>query len=113
MRYEHRQFHFDVQSGMETGTVPFWEHQRTIRDALLQGQYELRECSASRDNKDLFDPLGDIVRKRAEEEKQKLDAPELTETECYRGVLHGAVVQTDPVLRGFYQVEGFESGPEG
>ncbi|QRD84892.1 hypothetical protein F9C07_9146 [Aspergillus flavus] len=89
--YEHRQFHFDVQSGMETGTVPFWEHQRTIRDALLQGQYELRECSASRDNKDLFDPLGDIVRKRAEEEKQKLDAPELTETECYRGVLHGAV----------------------
>ncbi|KAJ5198981.1 hypothetical protein N7491_000455 [Penicillium cf. griseofulvum] len=55
MKYEHRQFHFDVLAGMETGTVQFRKHQRAIRDALLQGQYELRECSASRDNEDLFD----------------------------------------------------------
>ncbi|KAJ5958463.1 uncharacterized protein N7479_005613 [Penicillium vulpinum] len=55
MKYEHRQFHFDVLAGMETGTVQFRKHQRAIRDALLQGQYELRECSAPRDDKDLFD----------------------------------------------------------
>ncbi|CAI7595724.1 unnamed protein product [Penicillium discolor] len=55
MKYEHRQFHFDVLAGMETGTIQFRKHQCAIRDALLQGQYELRECSASRDNEDLFD----------------------------------------------------------
>ena len=55
MKYEHRQFHFDVVAGMQTGTIPFRKHQRGIRDALRQGDYELRECSASRDNKDLFD----------------------------------------------------------
>ncbi|KAJ5165222.1 uncharacterized protein N7500_007052 [Penicillium coprophilum] len=55
MKYEHRQFHFDVLAGMETGTVQFRKHERAIRDALLQSQYELRECSASRDNEDLFD----------------------------------------------------------
>ncbi|KAE8373536.1 hypothetical protein BDV26DRAFT_285007 [Aspergillus bertholletiae] len=49
MKYEHRQFHFDVLAGMEYGTLPFRRHQRAIRDALLQGQYELQECSASRD----------------------------------------------------------------
>ncbi|GCB25638.1 hypothetical protein AAWM_08523 [Aspergillus awamori] len=60
MKYEHRQFHFDVLAGMETGTLQFRKHQREIRDALLRGQYELRDCSASRDNKDLFDPFGGI-----------------------------------------------------
>lgn len=55
MKYEHRQFHFDVLAGMETGTIPFRRHQRAIRDALLRGQYELQECSASRDNEELFD----------------------------------------------------------
>ncbi|CAK38193.1 hypothetical protein An03g02240 [Aspergillus niger] len=60
LRYEHRQFHFDVLAGMETGTIPFRRHQLAIRDALLQGQYELRDCSASRDNKDLFNPFGGI-----------------------------------------------------
>ncbi|KAL4792444.1 hypothetical protein BDV19DRAFT_380818 [Aspergillus venezuelensis] len=55
LRYEHRQFHYDVVAGMDAGTIPFREHQRTIRDALLRGEYELRDCSAP-DNKDLFDP---------------------------------------------------------
>ncbi|KAL3469549.1 hypothetical protein BJX99DRAFT_69097 [Aspergillus californicus] len=55
MKYEHRQFHFDVLAGMELGTVPFRKHQRSIRDALLQGRYEFQECSASRDKEDLFD----------------------------------------------------------
>ncbi|KAF9888868.1 hypothetical protein FE257_008237 [Aspergillus nanangensis] len=65
MKYEHRQFHFDVVAGMETGTLPFRRHQRVIRDALLQGEYELRECSASRDDKDLFFPLGGSDLKRS------------------------------------------------
>ncbi|KAL3261063.1 hypothetical protein ABHI18_004038 [Aspergillus niger] len=60
LRYEHRQFYFDVLAGMETGTIPFRRHQLAIRDALLRGQYELRDCSASRDNKDLFNPFGGI-----------------------------------------------------
>ena len=68
LRLEHRQFHFDVLAGMETGTIPFRKHQLAIRDALLRGQYELRECSASRDNKDLFDPFGGISFESVEEE---------------------------------------------
>jgi hypothetical protein len=59
LKYEHRQFHFDVLAGMST-TLPFRKHQRGIRDALLQGRYELRECSAPRDNEDLFNPLAKI-----------------------------------------------------
>ena len=55
MEYEHHKFRFDVLAGMETGTNPFRRHQRAIQDALLQGQNELRECSASRDNEELFD----------------------------------------------------------
>ncbi|KAL4965199.1 uncharacterized protein BDV14DRAFT_208818 [Aspergillus stella-maris] len=55
LKYEHHQFHYDVLAGMDTGTIPFREHQRTIRDALLRDEYELRDCSAP-DNKDLFDP---------------------------------------------------------
>jgi hypothetical protein len=56
MKYEHRQFHFDVLAGMDSSTFPFRNHQRGIRDALLQGRYELQECSAPRDNEALFDP---------------------------------------------------------
>ncbi|KAG2414480.1 hypothetical protein HFD88_003671 [Aspergillus terreus] len=56
MKYEHRQFHFDVLAGMASSTLPFRNHQRGIRDALLQGRYELQECSAPRDNEALFDP---------------------------------------------------------
>ncbi|RDW84069.1 uncharacterized protein DSM5745_04395 [Aspergillus mulundensis] len=60
IRHEHRQFHFDVLAGMESGTFPFRDHQRGIRDALLQGRYELCECSASRDNQLLFGGWGNI-----------------------------------------------------
>ncbi|KAI9035675.1 uncharacterized protein KD926_003119 [Aspergillus affinis] len=54
MKYEHRQFHFDVLAGMASPTFPFRNHQRGIRDALLQDRYELQECSASRDDEALF-----------------------------------------------------------
>lgn len=45
MKYGHRQFHFDVLTGMEIGSLKFPKHQRSIRDALIQGQYVLQECS--------------------------------------------------------------------
>ncbi|KAJ4299093.1 hypothetical protein N0V90_004337 [Kalmusia sp. IMI 367209] len=51
--YEHRQYHLDVVSGMEHGTVPFILHQRSIREALRQRTHTLQECSAP-NNKDLF-----------------------------------------------------------
>lgn len=54
LRYEHRQFHNDVVAGMQTGTLPFRRHQLAIRDALLQGEYKLQECSASWDTPDMF-----------------------------------------------------------
>jgi hypothetical protein len=54
LKYEHRQYHFDSLSGMTTGTIQFIDHQRTIREALRRGEYQLRECSAARDNEDLF-----------------------------------------------------------
>lgn len=51
--YEHRQYHFDVLSGMAYGTAPFISHQRNIRESLRQGTRELQECS-ERDNKALY-----------------------------------------------------------
>lgn len=69
LRYEHRQFHFDVLAGMETGTLPFRRHQRPIRDALRRGEYELQECSAPRDTKELFFPLGGFGSKPVEQEQ--------------------------------------------
>lgn len=50
----HRQYHFDVLAGMNSGTIQFQAHQRMIRDAIRQGTYEVRECSASYENEDLF-----------------------------------------------------------
>ncbi|GKZ37991.1 hypothetical protein AbraIFM66950_009883 [Aspergillus brasiliensis] len=76
MKYEHRQFHFDVLAGMETGTLQFRKHQRDIRDALLRGQYELRDFSASRDNKDLFDPFGGISFESVGEERHDEESQE-------------------------------------
>lgn len=51
---DHRQYHFDTLSGMETNTVKGLRHQRKIREAIRQGSYKLQECSASRDNEDFF-----------------------------------------------------------
>ncbi|KAI9926968.1 hypothetical protein MW887_003348 [Aspergillus wentii] len=62
MKPEHQQFHYDVLAGMDTGTVPFRQRQRAIRDALLQGQYGPCQSSASRDNKDLFSLQNDVPR---------------------------------------------------
>jgi hypothetical protein len=39
MKCEHRQSHFDVLAGMQTGNIQFRKHQRAIRDGLLRGQY--------------------------------------------------------------------------
>ncbi|KAL2827626.1 hypothetical protein BDW59DRAFT_160263 [Aspergillus cavernicola] len=55
LKYEHRQFHNDALAGIAVGTIYFRNHEREIRDALLQGRYELRDCSASRDNDQPFD----------------------------------------------------------
>jgi hypothetical protein len=54
LRYEHRQYHYDVLAGMDHATIPFITHQRGIREALRQGTHELTECSTSRDNEVLF-----------------------------------------------------------
>ena len=54
LKYDHRKFHLDSLSGMSTGTVPFANHQRAIREALREGNYTLQPCSASRDNTLLF-----------------------------------------------------------
>lgn len=54
MIYEHCQFHLDVLMRIKTGTRQSRKHQRAICDALLQGRYELQECSASMDNEALF-----------------------------------------------------------
>lgn len=69
MKLEHLQYHSDVLAGMETGTLAFRKHQRAIRDALLQGQYELRECSAPYDNNDPFPFLGGNPLKAAQEKR--------------------------------------------
>lgn len=65
MKYENRQFHFDVLMGMNAGTVRFGRYQRAIRGALRQGQYELQECSVSRDSKGFFHFLGKPIKRRA------------------------------------------------
>jgi hypothetical protein len=51
--YEHRQYHLDVLSGMDHGTVQFISHQRNVREATRQRTQKLQECSAP-NNKDLF-----------------------------------------------------------
>ena len=58
---DHRQYHFDTLSGMETNTIMGLRHQRKIREAIRQGSYKLQECSASRDNEDFF---GEKIRAR-------------------------------------------------
>jgi len=54
LKYEHRQYHFDMLAGMKGWTLAFHKHEGLIREALRQGKYEVTECSASRDNEDLF-----------------------------------------------------------
>ncbi|KAG4430211.1 hypothetical protein IFR05_014313 [Cadophora sp. M221] len=53
LKYDHRQFHYDRSSGMSAG-LPFIRHQRKIRDALRNGTYQLCDCSADRNNEELF-----------------------------------------------------------
>lgn len=52
--FEHRQYHLDICSGMSYGSVPFIDHERKVRDELRRGRRELQECSASREDENLF-----------------------------------------------------------
>lgn len=54
LKPDHRQYHFDSLSGMAQGTLRFIAHQRKIREAIRQGEYELQDCSVSRDDEDFF-----------------------------------------------------------
>ena len=54
LRLDHRQYHADLLSGMTMFTEPCRQHQRKIRDLIRTGQYELCECSASKENEWLF-----------------------------------------------------------
>ena len=54
LKYEHRQYHYDIMAGISYSGLLFARHERKIRDALRRGTYQLVECSASRDNEDLF-----------------------------------------------------------
>ncbi|KAL5320348.1 hypothetical protein ACEPPN_011149 [Leptodophora sp. 'Broadleaf-Isolate-01'] len=53
LKYDHRQFHYDLSSGMSSG-LPFIRHERKIRDALRNGTYQLCDCSADRNDETLF-----------------------------------------------------------
>ncbi|PVH73832.1 hypothetical protein DL98DRAFT_430557 [Cadophora sp. DSE1049] len=53
LKYDHRQFHYDRSSGMSSG-LPFFRHERKIRDALRNGTYQLCDCSADRNDEELF-----------------------------------------------------------
>lgn len=52
--FEHRQFHFDVCARMSYSTLSFIDHERKVRDELRHGRRELQECSASREDENLF-----------------------------------------------------------
>lgn len=45
LRLQHRQFHLDCLAGMAYGTLPFVAHERQIRDAILRGEHEIKDCS--------------------------------------------------------------------
>lgn len=48
LKYEHRQFHMDLLSGMFTMSLSFVAHERQIREQLREGKFQLQECSISR-----------------------------------------------------------------
>ncbi|KAL2353118.1 hypothetical protein BJ546DRAFT_128030 [Cryomyces antarcticus] len=54
LKADHRQYHLDSLSGMNTGSVAFISHQIRIREAIRNGTYQQRECSATRDDESLF-----------------------------------------------------------
>jgi hypothetical protein len=41
LNQEHRQYHVDVLSGINTGTIIFRAHSRKIRDSKRKGEYTL------------------------------------------------------------------------
>lgn len=82
MLYEHRQYHYDICAGMSYGSKPFIAHQRRIRQGLRNRTYELQECSASRDDEDLFMfNFPPMTRKAAVEPQPAMAEEELEQAE--------------------------------
>jgi hypothetical protein len=54
LKKEHRQYHFDVLSGINTGTIIFRAHSRMIRDSIRKGEYTLCDCSVDKDDERFF-----------------------------------------------------------
>jgi hypothetical protein len=54
LKEEHRQYHFDVLSGISTGTIIFRAHSRMIRDSIQKGEYTLCDCSVDKDDERFF-----------------------------------------------------------
>ena len=54
LRPENGQYHLDTLAGMNTSMSYFHEHERQIRDKIREGKYQLRQCSASKDDERLF-----------------------------------------------------------
>lgn len=55
LRRDNRQFHHDLSSGMRLGTIPFYTHEREIREEIRSGAREISERSASEtDNPKLY-----------------------------------------------------------
>ncbi|OJD16047.1 hypothetical protein AJ78_03760 [Emergomyces pasteurianus Ep9510] len=54
LKVEHRQYHLDVIAGVSYTREPFRIHSQKIRDSILRGEYEFRECSVSRDDERFF-----------------------------------------------------------
>jgi hypothetical protein len=71
--HEHRQYHFDVLSGMTNGTRPFISHQRNVREAIRQGTHEFQECSAPKNDQYLFTGAWEARLLAAMRDRTKLD----------------------------------------
>jgi hypothetical protein len=54
LKVEHRQYHWDVVAGVSYTMEPFRIHSQKVRDSILRGEYEFRECSVSRDDEQFF-----------------------------------------------------------
>ncbi|EEP77343.1 predicted protein [Uncinocarpus reesii 1704] len=54
LKVEHQQYHFDVIAGVSYTREPFRIHSKKVRDSILRGDYEICECSVSRDDDRFF-----------------------------------------------------------
>lgn len=70
LKFEHRQYHFDVLAGVTQGSKGFRKHQIKIRQLLRRGDFELCECSADRNDETIFTDLAATRLRVAMEQKQ-------------------------------------------